>query len=170
MLETPRLRLRPLAPGDEPLFAHLYTDPEVMRRILPPLSPEAALRAFEHARRHNVRLLPGHRYWSIEEKVTATGVGLAALQRAGDDAELGVMLRREAWRRGISSEAFEPLIEHAFRDMGLARITAQRPDDDHAHIIDRLLGRFGFERAPDRATPGMARWELTRQRWSGPRP
>ena len=39
-------------------------------------------------------------------------------------------------QRGASSEAFVPLIDHAFADMELALVYAQRPDDDHARIID----------------------------------
>ena len=49
-METPRLRLRPLEPRDEAMFCHLYTDPDVMRRILPPLSQEAATQSFQRAR------------------------------------------------------------------------------------------------------------------------
>jgi RimJ/RimL family protein N-acetyltransferase len=169
MLETVRLRLRPLVSGDAALFTHLYTDGDVMRRILPPLSVDAAARVFERACRHTANSQPGHRYWTIEEKSTDAAIGIAALLRAGESAELGVMLRREAWQRGISSEAFVPLIDHAFLRMGLELITAQRPEDDHALIIDRLLGRFGFARVPERAGPGQARWELPRTRWAGPR-
>lgn len=50
--------------------------------------------------------------------------------------------------------------------MGLALVYAQRPDDDHALIIDRLLGRFGFARTPDRVEDKtLCRWELPRARW-----
>ena len=165
MLETARLRLRLLDQRDERLFCHLYTDPDVMRRIVPPLSAEAAVASFDRACRHNRRDQPGHRFWAIEDKAVATGIGIAALLRGGDRAELGVMLRPEQWNRGVSSEAFVPLIDHAFLGMGLALVYAERPDDDHARVIDRLLGRFAFRRAPERAAPGQARWELPRSRW-----
>ncbi len=168
--ETTRLRLRLLEPRDEALFCHLYTDPEVMRRILPPLSAEAAARSFERACRHNASDNPGHRFWSIDEKASGDAIGMAALLRNGDSAELGVMLRNGWWNRGISSEAFVPLIAHGFQGMGLELICAERPDDDHALIIDRLLGRFGFVRAPERATaPTQARWELPRATWQAHR-
>jgi RimJ/RimL family protein N-acetyltransferase len=165
-LETPRLRLRLLDAQDEALFCHLYTDPDVMRRILPPLSMEAAVGSFRHACRHNTRDTPGHRFWTIEDKASNASPGMAALLRSGDSAELGVMLRKGWWNQGISSEAFAPLLGHAFQGMGLLSIHAQRPDDEHARLIDRLLGRFGFERVPERAPPGQARWELPRIRWT----
>lgn len=171
-LETPRLRLRPLNAGDQALYCGLYTDAAVMREVGPPLAADAAARAFHAACRHNVRDRPGHRFWAIHMKAAdatnhaAGGIGMAALLRTGDAAELGVMLRHGWWNGGISSEAFVPLIDHAFLGMGLALVYAQRADNDHARIIDRLLDRFGFVRAPAGAPdPSLARWELPRAVW-----
>jgi RimJ/RimL family protein N-acetyltransferase len=165
-METDRLRLRPMEARDEAMFCHLYTDPDVMRRIVAPLSAEAAAQSFQRACRHNAKDRPGHRFWAIDHKDSDTAIGMAALMRSGDSAELGVMLRNGWWNRGVSSEAFVPLIDHAFLGMGLALVYAQRPDDDHARIIDRLLGRFGFERTPDRVLDKtLCRWELPRPRW-----
>lgn len=170
-METDRLRLRPMEARDEAMFCHLYTDPDVMRRIVAPLSAEAAAQSFRRACQHNAKDTPGHRFWAIDLKpadgaAADTAIGMAALLRTGDSAELGVMLRNGWWNRGISSEAFVPLIDHAFLGMGLALVYAQRPDDDHALIIDRLLGRFGFARTPDRVEDKtLCRWELPRARW-----
>lgn len=174
-LKTNRLVLRLLetdAPGDETLFVHLYTDPAVMRRIEFSTSAEAAARAFHAACRHNQQAIPGHRYWRIDwragqgDSAGPSDIGLAALRRQGDAAELGVMLRESGWNRGISSEAFTVVLAHAFGPMDLALVYAERPDDDHALVIDRLLERFGFTRTPERASgPGQCRWELSRQGW-----
>ncbi len=165
-METDRLRLRPMEARDEAMFCHLYTDPDVMRRIVAPLSAEAAAQSFRSARRHNAKDQPGHRFWAIDDKGSEEAIGMAALLRTGDSAELGVMLRNGWWNRGISSEAFVPLIDHAFLGMGLELVYAQRPDDDHALIIDRLLGRFGFARTPDRVEDKtLCRWERPRARW-----
>jgi len=170
ILDTPRLRLRPMEPRDEAMFCHLYTDPDVMRRILPPLSAEAAAQSFQRACDHNAKDKPGHRFWAIDDKASNTAIGMAALLRTGDSAELGVMLRNGWWNRGISSEAFVPLIDHAFLGMGLDLIYAERPDDDHALIIDKLLDRFGFVRTPERATaPTQCRWELPHAVWHAQR-
>lgn len=171
-LNTRRLVLRLLesdALGDEKLFVHLYTDPAVMRRIAFSISPEEAARAFQAACRHNGRPSPGHRYWRIDwrgqEEGRPAGIGIVALRRQGNTAELGVMLREGAWNRGISSESFTVVLAHAFGPMGLAMVYAERPEDDHALIIDRLLDGFGFARAPQRALPGRCRWELPREVW-----
>ncbi|KGM54260.1 hypothetical protein N800_05070 [Lysobacter daejeonensis GH1-9] len=164
-METSRLRLRLLDAGDEALFCHLYTDPHVMRHILTPLSAEDVARGFMLACNHNTKDRPGHRYWAVEDKASTTSIGLVALQRKGGSAELGVMLREGWWSQGISSEAFVPVLSHAFAGMGLELVYAQRPDDDHALIIDRLLGRFGFVRTPQWAPHGQCRWELPRETW-----
>ena len=171
VLETPRLRLRLMEARDEAMFCHLYTDPDVMRRILPPLSAEAAAQSFERACGHNAKDTPGHRFWAIdyivaESNAPETAIGMAALLRTGDSAELGVMLRNGWWNCGISSEAFVPLIDHAFLGMDLSLVYAQRPDDDHARIIDKLLGKFGFVHAPDKLVDKtLCRWELPRSTW-----
>lgn len=178
ILRTRHLRLRLLHadwPGDEALFVHLYTDRAVMRRIGAVSTPEAAARSFGTACRHNQLDLPGHRFWRIDSEggsnqaSSGAGIGLAALRRAGDAAELGVMLREDWWNRGVSSEAFTVVLAHAFGTMNLALVHAERPDDDHARVIDRLLGRFGFQRAPERASAaGQCRWELQRPDWVDP--
>jgi RimJ/RimL family protein N-acetyltransferase len=166
VMETPRLRLRPMEARDEAVFCHLYADPDVMRRILPPLSAEAALQSFRRACGHNAKATPGHRFWTIDDKGSNTAIGMAALLRTGDSAELGVMLRNGWWNRGISSEAFVPLIDHAFLGMELALVYAQRPDDEHARIIDRLLDKFGFVRTPDKLIDKtLCRWELPQGTW-----
>lgn len=174
-MRSRRLSLRLLdadGVGDEALYVHLYTDPAVMRRIAIDTSPEGAARAFQAVCRHNRREVPGHRAWRIdwhgEDGLAsdAEGVGIVALSRAGDAAELGVMLREGWWHRGVSSEAFTVVLAHAFGPMGLTLVHAERPDDDHALIIDRLLAPFGFRRVPERASaPGRCRWELPRNRW-----
>ena len=171
VLETSRLRLRLMEARDEAMFCHLYTDPDVMRRILPPLSAEAAAQSFARACNHNAKGRPGHRFWAIDytladSAASDAAIGMAALLRHGDSAELGVMLRNGWWNRGISTEAFVPLIDHAFVGMELALVYAQRPDDDHARIIDKLLDKFGFVHAPDTlADKTLCRWELPRSAW-----
>lgn len=171
VLHTARLRLSLLDAGDAAhaaLYRTLYTCPEVMRRIAAPLAPRAADAAFGRACAHNLRTLPGHRSWAIECRSGNAPIGLAAMNRDGQQAELGVMLLPERWKSGVSTEAFTVLLDHVFGAMELKSIHAQRADDDHARIIDRLLGPFGFERAAGVARPGQCRWVLHRSRWHAP--
>lgn len=160
-LESVRLRLRLIDARDAALYRALYTSPEVMRHIAPPLGAQEADAAFERVCRHNARAEPGHRYWAIVDRSSDEGLGLAALHRQGARAELGVMLLPGAWSRGVSREAFSVLLPYAFAAMGLEQVDAERPDDGHALRIDRLLRPFGFERAPP-TRRDHARWTVTR--------
>jgi hypothetical protein len=102
----------------------------------------------------------------IDDKVSDVAVGMAGLLRKANEAEFGVMLRREWWKAGVSSETLVEIIAYAFGPMGLDLITAERPDDDHALVVDRMFRRFGFARTPERASaPTHCRWELPRSEW-----
>ncbi|KAB8193365.1 GNAT family N-acetyltransferase [Lysobacter maris] len=170
VLETGRFRLRPLSrpdPADRALYCALYSSAAVMARIMPPLSPAAAERLYARAIDWARSDTPGHRFWIIDARDDDAPIGVAGYLRNGAEAEIGVLLVEPWWNRGVSSETFVPLIAHGFERMGLSLICAERPDDDHARVIDRLLGRFGFVRAPERASAvGQCRWELPRSAWS----
>lgn len=175
LLQTARFRLRPIQeddPHDRAVFCQLYTSPEVMAQVMPPLTRDAAGALFDRVVRWSKGARPGHRFWMIDfwmidGRAPGSPVGVAGFLRNGSEAEIGVLLRREWWNSGVSSETFVALIAHGFGPMALALISAERPDDDHARIIDRLLGRFGFRQTPERASAaGRCRWELPRSVWA----
>jgi RimJ/RimL family protein N-acetyltransferase len=59
------------------------------------------------------------------ERVSGQLVGFAGLihvEFEGADVELGYRLRREAWGRGMATEAGRAWIEYGFESLGLARI------------------------------------------------
>ena len=169
VLETARLRMRLLregGEGDAALYVHLYTDPAVMRHIAAPLAADAATQAFARACRHNHAARPGHRTWRVEDCATGAALGIAALQRAGERAEVGVVLREAAWGRGLGREAIAAVLDHGFATLGLELVYGERPDDAQAGLVDRMFAPLDLLRvaAP---RPGVARWELPRARWSG---
>jgi RimJ/RimL family protein N-acetyltransferase len=167
VLETARLRLRLLRDddeGDAVLYTDLYSNADVMRHIAAPFSRAAAAEAFSRICRHNHAARPGHRTWRIDERASGTDLGIVALQRSGEAAEIGVVLRREAWGRGIGREALAAVLERAFRTLGLALVYGERPDDAQARRVDRMFIPLGLDRVPA-PRPGVARWELSRARW-----
>jgi RimJ/RimL family protein N-acetyltransferase len=167
VLETPRLRLHLLHEEndeDAALYVHLYTDAEVMQHIAARLTGEQAARGFARACRHNRASRPGHRTWRIDERASGADLGIVALQRAGEAAEIGVMLRPCGRGNGLAREALAAVLEHAFGALGLALIYGERPDDGQARLVDRMFAPLGLERVPGR-TPVTARWELARTRW-----
>lgn len=169
VLETPRLRLRLLhedADGDAALHVQLYTDAAVMQHIATPLAADAAAQAFARACRHNRAARPGHRTWRIDG-ADGEPLGIAALQRQGDAAEIGVVLREAAWGRGLAREALGAVLAHGFDAMQLALVYGERPDDGQAMLVDRMFAPLGLHRVPP-PKAGTARWELQRARWSEP--
>lgn len=171
VLETPRLRLRLLHEEDEDdaaLYMHLYTDAAVMQYIATPLTPATAASHFARVCRHNRAARPGHRTWRIDARATGADLGIAALRRAHDTAEVGVVLRAEAWGRGIGREAMAAVVDHAFACIGVDLLFGERPDDAQARLVDRMFAPLGLDRVPAR-TAGIARWELARERWTSVR-
>jgi ribosomal-protein-alanine N-acetyltransferase len=59
-------------------------------------------------------------------------------------AELGYMLRRDCWGRGIATEAARLLLDFAFGELDLHRVFAVVSDDHPASI--RVLEKLGFRR------------------------
>ena len=157
-LLAPTLRLRLLDERDYDLYHALHASPEVMRAIGPVPDTVTIEANFGRVVRHNRSSRPGHRAWAIERE-PAAGLGLITLLRQGVQAELGVMLLPGACHRGVGTQAIRRLLPHAFSAMGLVRVDASRPDDDHARVIDRLLLPLGFRRTVG-LRAGEAGWSL----------
>lgn len=168
-LRSPNLLIRPLAPGDRDFYMALYADAEVMHHVGPPLSVEAAARAFERS----LRLCrhPGPLYWLWILSARATDgrspcdVGLIGLQTtAPGDGEIGVLLLRGAQARGLASEAISHLADHAFGDLGFHRLHTRHAD---GHAAARgLMEKLRFAPAATDAMGREHRWEMHRDRWS----
>jgi RimJ/RimL family protein N-acetyltransferase len=59
-------------------------------------------------------------------------------------SELGYMLRRDWWGRGIATEAAHLLLDFAFGELGLHRVFAVVDEDNPASI--RVVEKLGFRR------------------------
>jgi RimJ/RimL family protein N-acetyltransferase len=166
-LLTPALRLRLLDADDAghaALYRRLYMCPQVMAEIGEPLTAAAADTAFGRVCHHNARDAPGHRAWAVSGRESEDGLGLVVLYRRGDRAELGLMLRPEAWTGRVSNEALAPVIDYGFAAMGLETVDAGCRDGRNTRVSRRLLAPFAFIPSPD-PRPGFAEWLLPRARW-----
>ncbi len=144
-VETDRLRVRPLQPADLSDLLAVNGDPEVTRFL-----PYATWAGHEDAASWL------HRMQALRD--AGTGVQLVVQQRADDrvigtvllfkfDApsarvELGYVLGRAHWGRGLMHEALSAVIDHAFGVGGLRRIEAEVNPANLAS--DRLLAALGF--------------------------
>jgi RimJ/RimL family protein N-acetyltransferase len=119
-LTTARLSLAPLDPDRDAEALHAaYGDPQVMRWWNTPIRAEIA-----DTRRDLVNSLAGEgaHFWVIRE--TEQPVGLVGL--LGDVAVPGLswMLCRQAWGRGLMTEAAAAVLDYAFGSLSLARVEA----------------------------------------------
>lgn len=163
-LLTPRLRLRLLDLRDVALYRALYTCPRVMANIAAPLAPAEADRAFAAAVRHNGRDRPGHRTWAVQDRADGTPVGIGALARSGQRAEVGLMLVPAAWDGRRSHEVLDALVAHAFGPMGLDWLDAACRDGANVRPSRRLVEPYGF-REVAAGRPGTRQWLLARGDW-----
>ena len=139
VLETPRLLLRRLEPGDlQPLFA-LYRDPEIRRGF-----PDGT-RTLEQTRDELEWFLDGHPrhpelgLWATIEKRSGAFLGRCGLLPwtiSGKlEVELAYLIDKARWGEGLATEASLGIVEHAREKLGLGRLDL--PD----HAGQRALGR-----------------------------
>jgi [ribosomal protein S5]-alanine N-acetyltransferase len=140
-----RIVLRALDLSDTEQIFTLFSDPEAMRywSFLP-------YTEISQARQRLERDIAGARAgewlpWGIALEDTLIGtVTLHDLNREQGRAELGYMLARAHWGRGLAREATSLVIGHAFGPLGLRRLEA---DIDPRNVAsDKLLTRLGFQK------------------------
>lgn len=158
---TPRLRVRPVAPGegDLELYRRVFGCAAAMRYVTGEPETEEKIAA-----RHE-------RYWRSWEEggpfhvfavepladlATADGeatlgagrpIGdcmLVPIEAKGPEYELGYRLAEEAWGLGLASEAARAVLPYGFGEMGLDELLAvARPENVASHGV---LHKLGFKR------------------------
>jgi RimJ/RimL family protein N-acetyltransferase len=144
---TPRLRLRALRADDAPALLAIFSDPDVTRYWADPpytgLADAEALVARVEAQFAARSAFRWGIVWREADAVLGT-CSLYALEAAHRRAEVGFALAREAWGRGVASEAVAALVDFAFTTLGLHRIEADVDPRNAASL--RTLERLGFRR------------------------
>ena len=144
LLETERLRLRPMTEADLGFIYRLFSDPETNRYSSYPdlAAPEDA------GRMYGGYLRPGfedHFRLALELRETGEAVGTLGLYRYSERdrrAELGYDLLKGQWGRGYMTEAAGALLGYGFGELGLNRVEAT-VDPLNLRSV-RLLERLGF--------------------------
>jgi RimJ/RimL family protein N-acetyltransferase len=163
---TERLRLRRWRAADAATLAAINADPDVMRFIgggapLDRARSDELLVRFE--REWDQR---GYGLWAVEERMDGAGAGpllgfcgltvpmfLPAVLPA---VEVGWRLAREAWGRGIATEAAHAALAFGFGELGMSEIIAiVHPGNDRSL---RVCAKLGMTRRRDRVHP------ITRER------
>lgn len=152
-MHTARCTLRRFHLGDLENMRRLEGDPGVMRfapsRVA--LSPELVESRLRAQVEKNASQEPLG-VWAAELTATGEFVGwFMLLERGGEFPELGYMLVREQWGKGLASEVAAALVEFGVGKRGFRGITAITDADNEASI--RVLEKVGF------------RLEGTRKKW-----
>ena len=146
VLETPRLRLRhPHSTDAERVFA-VFSDPVAMRYwSCEPFADLAAARAYLESIDEGFESRTLFQ-WAVtlpaDDRLIGT-VTLTSWDRPSRRAELGYMLDREHWGKGLASEAVRAVLGFGFGQMDLHRVEAEL--DPRNEPSARLLRRFGFQ-------------------------
>lgn len=140
ILATDRLQLRPLRIEDAEALYPTLSDAELMTWW-----SRAPLGSVEEVRSYFARHDDAWRCWAIilAGEDTAIGWVAAGEKRQGGVTELGYILAREHWGRGIAREAVSAVIDQLFAE-GQRRVFADTDPENAASIA--LLERLGFRR------------------------
>lgn len=146
-LPAGRVDLRWLTPEDAPAILSVFGDPEVMRFwSSPPLTDLTA--AKELIEEIHGFFRSRHLFqWGICVSATSEVIGTCTLLGVSMDhrrAEVGFALRRNAWGRGLATEALQTLIDFAFQTLDLHRLEADADPDNERSLA--VLERQGFRR------------------------
>jgi len=151
IIETPRLRLRPLIDSDMESYLAMWADPEVIRHVSPtPISRAAA----EAAATHYTRLLQtkGYGYWTIDVNGGPSFAGIIELVDVNFTAaftpaiEVGWLLPREHWGNGYATDGGRAALDYAFTTLELDEVVALTAASNIAS--QRVMQRLGMTHDP----------------------
>ena len=181
VLETERLRMRPLGEEDLDLAHEIFLDPDVVRYVCELSKPENLASELETCMARGAGGRLG--VWCVMDKASSEKLGtgvLLPLPLDEDDTdwsllvedrypdaeiEIGYMLKRSAWGRGIATEVCTLLVRFAFEQTALAEVVACTDPENLAS--QNVLKKSGFRdvglrRAYGTQCPGFL---VTRQEW-----
>jgi ribosomal-protein-alanine N-acetyltransferase len=143
ILETPRLALREMSLDDLDFVAAMLAHPEVMRYYPQRYSREGAQAWIERQLGRYAR--DGHGLWLVEDRATGEPVGQVGLclqlVEGVEEPEIGYLIHRPFWRRGLAAEAALGVRTWAFDTLGVERVTSLiRPENLPSQGVARKIG------------------------------
>jgi len=145
VLETARLRLRPVSREDHADLCVLYADPAVMRYINHGIG-----RTAEETSGHIERMVKhwedhGFGMWALRRKAEGDFVGRCGFRYLDDTplVELGYTLHQRFWGQGLAVEAGRACLEYVFQHFEHDRIVAIALEENLASR--RVMEKLGFQ-------------------------
>ncbi len=140
-LVGPRVELRPFTLRDAPAMLAVYGDPEVMRWVgHGPVATLAEVEAMlSQYITHQDRY--GYAFWAVVERASGRVIGDTGLARTADGKiEMGYTLAREAWGRGLATEAAGLALHAALETLQMPAVRALVEPGNLAsqHVLTKL--------------------------------
>jgi ribosomal-protein-alanine N-acetyltransferase len=150
-LETARFALRRFTPADLDWLVALYSDPEVVRYLGGAKDRTKVLELL------NGRILryydqhPGLGIWMTVDRETNSALGFHLLNHIQGETfiQVGFVLSRAAWGRGVATEMGRAVLRHGFTTLALPQIVGIAHIDNRAS--QRVLSKIGLRRRGERA-------------------
>lgn len=164
LLETPRLRLRPLTADDTDALLSYRGDPEVCRYLpFPPMDAAEIARRLE-TQWFRTELENDEEHVTLGAELRETGelvgdVILFLRSRAHGNGEIGWVFHPAVAGRGYATEAATALLDWAFGANGLRRVVARLDSRNDASA--RLCERLGMRREAHLVENEYVKDELT---------
>ena len=143
-IETPRLRMRPFAPGDVDELHRVFIDPGVRRFLL---DDQIVSREWveQEINAGIARFEAGSAgLFCVFSKEGGTLIGFCGFRPFFEPPELQLLygFLPAYWSRGFATEAARAMIEFGFGELGFDRITASADDPNAASI--QVLKKAGM--------------------------
>ena len=152
VLETERLLLRAIRPGDAELQHQYLNSPAIMAHLGGPL-PFETIEA-KHRKTMEFHAREGFSFLFLVERDSGELVGHCGLKRVDSegaknsgDVEIGWLIRDDRWRRGYAMEAVRAVLEWAFESHGAPHVVALTSDSNEPSW--RLMEKLGMQRRFD---------------------
>ena len=143
MIETPRLLLRPMSFRDAKRLFEIYRDPETIRYWNGPDtsqqdSEERIARMQTHWERH------GYGDWALIDKKTEAMIGFCGLHlfEGMDEINLGFLIDRTFWGKGLATEASMASLRFGFEKAPLGRVVGTTAPNNAGAI--KVLKKCGM--------------------------
>jgi len=166
LFHTPRLSVRLLTMADLDFFFALQSDPEMMRYIRPPETDKEAVReriAFlEKYTEENPGIGSVVAHWKDTGLPAASGVIRRIEYQPSNDFEIGYMVLRDNWGRGLGSEIARGLSDYAFEQFDAPRVVAFTDPENIGS--QRVLEKAGFRVVGNRYIYDSENFEFVRER------
>lgn len=145
LLETPRLVLRPFLLEDLDVLHAFFIHPDVRRFLWDDrIVRQDQVRELIAASVDSFARL-GFGQWVAQDRRTRALVGFCGLRAIEEMPEIEILygLVRERWGEGLATEAAKTVLNHAFRNVGLARVVGRTDPPNQASV--RVLKRLGMQ-------------------------